>query len=214
MANFEDVREAIDAGNPKALKSALATAPELADAPICCAMNAEREVPPIHHVCDRAFEGKLSKDKARELAGILLAAGANPNGTLAETGDCLLISAVSLCCPDIALDLMTAGADVRTTGLFGASALHWAAMLGFPTVVMALLDAGAEVNQEDMEYDSTPLGWAVQGWSGGTNGGTREQPACARLLVGAGGRFNHEDVEGSLSGKAHAIMRRALRLAD
>ena len=212
MAGTDELRRALDAGDVDALRLLLAGAPELADALVHCPPGADRAVPPIHHVCDLAFAGTLSREVARRLVAVLLGAGANPNGTLVQSGDCLLISAVSLCCPEIALDLMAAGADVRTTGLFGAAALHWAAMLGFPTLVMALIEAGAEVNQEDMEYDSTPLGWAVQGWTGGTNGGTREQPACARLLVEAGGHFNHEDVEGALKEDEQGLMRLALRL--
>ena len=211
MANTDDLRYALDAGDAVGLRRLLAAEPELADAGIAAGPEGS-DWPPIHHACNLAFEGRLDRETARQLANELLTAGANPNGTLAQNGDCLLISAVSLCCPEIALDLMAAGADVRTTGLFGAAALHWAAMLGFPTLVMALIEAGAEVNQEDMEYDSTPLGWAVQGWTGGTNGGTREQPACARLLVQAGGHFNHEDVEGALKEDEHGLMRLALRL--
>jgi uncharacterized protein len=211
MVRTDRLRDVLDAGDVDGLRELLAADPRLADAGIAAGPEGS-DWPPIHHVCNLAFEGRLDRETARALARQLLAAGANPNGTLLQNGDCLLISAVSLCCPEIALDLMAAGADVRTTGLFGASALHWAAMLGFPTVVMALLEAGAEVNQEDMEYDSTPLGWAVEGWTAGTNGGTREQPACARLLVQAGGHFNHEDVEGALKEDEHGLMRQALRL--
>jgi len=140
MVSSDQLRRAVDAGDVDGLGKLLAEAPALADAGIPAGPEGS-DWPPIHHVCNLAFEGRLDRETARALTRQLLAAGANPNGTLSQNGDCLLISAVSLCCPEIALDLMAAGADVRTTGLFGASALHWAAMLGFPTVVMALLAA-------------------------------------------------------------------------
>ena len=43
----------------------------------------------------------------------------------------------------------------------GATGLHHAAFCGHGAVVTLLLDAGADINARDGEYDATPAGWAI-----------------------------------------------------
>ena len=167
-------------------------------------------VPIIHFVCDRVFEGQLGAEEGHVMVKALIGAGANPDARVPRHGDSNLISAVSLNCPDIALTLIEADSDVRVTGLFGATALHWAAMLGQPDVVDRLIRAGAEVNIEDGEYGATPIGWAIHGW---TNGNTpRRQPECARRLIEAGGVIHGVGLVEKLKGTANTPMREALGL--
>ena len=45
-------------------------------------------------------------------------------------------------------------------GLFGETALHWAALLGEDRLAAALIK-GSDVNLKDEKYNSSPLGWAI-----------------------------------------------------
>lgn len=44
----------------------------------------------------------------------------------------------------------------------GATPLHYAAEIGNREIVQALLDAGAELNARDLQFDATPAGWAIE----------------------------------------------------
>lgn len=183
----DPVRLAIDQADAGALAELLAADPPAADRPLgCCAAPC----PPIHAVCDRVFDRRLSARAGLRLAETLLDAGADPNARHVGNGDTLLITACALGCEPIALRLLQAGADPRARGLFGATALHWAAMLGLPEAVDALLAAGADPRLKDEEYASDPLGWAVQGWADPPNGSTGRQSDCAAKLVAAGGEVD------------------------
>jgi ankyrin repeat protein len=80
---------------------------------------------------------------------------------------------------------MELGADIHAKGLFGATALHWTAMLGLPKLASALLAAGARTDLPDVKYKSTPLEWAQYAWLKGTNGHREGIPEVARLLGGS-----------------------------
>jgi hypothetical protein len=45
------------------------------------------------------------------------------------------------------------------------TALHAAAYAGHPDTVALLLARGAPLDVKDVEYDSTPLGWAMYAWA-------------------------------------------------
>ena len=166
--------------------------------------------PAMHRAFDLAFEKQITPTDALDIARVLIAAGADPDARNTASGDSLLISAVSLCCPEAALMLVEHGADLEAKGLFNASPLHWAALLGFPDVCASLVDHNAELSDEDSEFGATPIEWAIHGWRTGTNGGTREQPACARIIRRAGGVFRIERTMNDLDGEEHAPMREAL----
>jgi ankyrin repeat protein len=59
--------------------------------------------------------------------------------------------------------LLDHGAAVDAKGVFGATALHWAAINGHRNVVELLIARGARLNIRDERYNSTPEGWAREG---------------------------------------------------
>jgi ankyrin repeat protein len=64
---------------------------------------------------------------------------------------------------DVARFLLDKGADINCTGFFGAPGLHWAALNGHKEMVEFLIARGADLHLRDEEFDSTPLGWALEG---------------------------------------------------
>jgi ankyrin repeat protein len=58
--------------------------------------------------------------------------------------------------------LLDAGADPNHRPPFehGATPLHWAVMGDRPESVIALIEAGADPAARDLEFESTPAGWA------------------------------------------------------
>lgn len=75
----------------------------------------------------------------------------------------------------------------------GACAIHWAAIGGDPSVVSALIEAGADVDAQSRD-GATPLMFASQ----------YSRVECVRLLVAAGARVNATSTKGwtSLHGAA------------
>ena len=61
----------------------------------------------------------------------------------------LLFAAIADCQQDIALGLLSAGADVHTTNEHGWTALHWACHKGLPKVAQELIKRGSGVNLRD-----------------------------------------------------------------
>ncbi len=59
--------------------------------------------------------------------------------------------------------MLDAGARPEVRGLFGETALHWAAMLGEDRLVERLIVRG-ELELKDGKYGASALGWAVHGW--------------------------------------------------
>ncbi len=68
----------------------------------------------------------------------------------------------------------------------GKTALHVAAMEGWPDAVRLLLARGASVTARDREFKAQPLIWAAEGsrWRGSRDG--RDHATAARLLLEAG----------------------------
>jgi ankyrin repeat protein len=66
----------------------------------------------------------------------------------------------------------------------GKTALHAAAMEGWPEAVRVLLAHGASVSVRDREFKAQPLLWAVEGSRAARPG--REHAAVGRLLLEAG----------------------------
>jgi ankyrin repeat protein len=64
---------------------------------------------------------------------------------------------------EVARFLLEKGADIHYPGFFGAPGLHWAALNGHKAMVEFLLERGADPNLRDQQFNSTALGWAVEG---------------------------------------------------
>jgi hypothetical protein len=64
---------------------------------------------------------------------------------------------------EVAGFLLEKGADINCRGFFGAPGLHWAAINGHKPMVELLIDRGAELSLRDQQFNSTVLGWALEG---------------------------------------------------
>ncbi|MGH7646218.1 MAG: ankyrin repeat domain-containing protein, partial [Gemmatimonadales bacterium] len=56
--------------------------------------------------------------------------------------------------------LLARGASIDAKGVFGATALHWAAINGHAGTVELLISRGANLTLKDARFDATPEGWA------------------------------------------------------
>jgi ankyrin repeat protein len=64
---------------------------------------------------------------------------------------------------EVAEYLLGKGADINCRGFFGAPGLHWAAINGHKAMVDFLMTRGADLHLRDQQFNSTPLGWALEG---------------------------------------------------
>jgi hypothetical protein len=78
-------------------------------------------------------------------------------------------------------------------GLFGETALHWAALLGEDGLVARLIEA--DVNLKDDKYESPPLGWAIHGWRNPQGGNQGRHHEVVALLVAAGAAVEQQWLE-------------------
>jgi ankyrin repeat protein len=107
------------------------------------------------------FEGLLPKGAEIALVDALIEAGADLDFQRAREdgrmGDTPLIGAASLGAEDAGIKLLDAGASPRLRGLFGETALHWAALLGEDRLTARLIEALDEdlLNLKDEKYQSS-----------------------------------------------------------
>ena len=87
---------------------------------------------------------------------MLIRRGVGINGCLPGSSSSLLMVAIRKSYRDIALALLTAGADVHAKDARGWTALHWACERELLEVVQALLDRGSRVD-EPSAFGFTPL---------------------------------------------------------
>ena len=153
---------------------------------------------PLHFISDMLFGGTLPRGKEIPLVDVLLDAGADLDFQRSredgKKGDTPLIGAASLGAEDVGLRLLAAGAKPDIRGLFGETALHWAAMLGEDRLVAGLIK-GSNVNLRDEKYNSPPLGWAIHGWCSPPAGNHGRQREVAALMVAAGASVEPEWLE-------------------
>ena len=203
------IRIAIEAADADALRALVAADPALAAENVTWGEGGKNVVPPLHFVCDAVFRGLATQDQALAMADVLLDAGVDPDLAYARSGDTFLIAAASLGAESVGLRLLERGADVARRGLFGATALHWAALMGLDRLTRALAAAGTELELADTRYDCTPLEWALHGWTEGTSGQRDGIPRAARALVELGARVPPNAAE-ELTEDSDAEMRAAL----
>ena len=142
---------------------------------------------PLHYLCDLVFADKLDGQLAGEIASKLIEHGADVNGYgFAELKDTPLITAASLHADEVALVLIEAGADIHHGGLFGGTALHWAAWCGRDKVVKRLLQEEIDLDRRCISHQSTAFFWAAHGIAQGGEKNQNNQIECARMLKDAG----------------------------
>jgi len=186
-----DVKGVIDTGDSAALRRLLAEDSSLANEPIRWGKCLTH---PLHYISDMLFSGTLQKGTEVPLVEVLIQAGADLNFNKDGKSETPLIGAASLGAEDVGLRLLEAGARPELRGLFGETALHWAAMLGEQRLAARLIP-GSDVNLKDEKYSSPPLGWAIHGWSDPPAGNHGQQREVIALLLAAGARVEPEWLE-------------------
>ena len=193
-----DVKTAIRNGDVAALQQLLAEDSSRANELIRWGESKPCVTHPLHFISDMLFEGTLPQGKEIPLVEVLLEAGAALDFQRSrgdgKKGDTPLIGAASLGAEDVALRLLAAGAKPDLRGLFGETALHWAALLGEDRLVAELI-RGSNVNLRDEKYHSPPLGWAIHGWCDPPAGNHGRQREVVALLVAAGASVEPEWLE-------------------
>ncbi len=181
-----DVKTAIDTGDAVALRGLLRDDRSRADEIIQwdkCLTH------PLHYVSDMLFTGVLQKGKELQLIDALIEAGADLNFQKdrkdGKKSDTPLMGAASLGAEDAGIRLLEAGARPELRGLFGETALHWAALLGEDRLAARLIE-GSDLNLKDEKYKSSPLGWTIHGWCNPPAGNSGRQREVVVLLVAAG----------------------------
>ena len=193
-----DVKTAIRNGDAAALRQLLAEDSSRANELIRWGERKPCFTHPLHFISDMLFEGTLPKGKELPLVDALLDAGADVDfqrsGEDGKKGDTPLIGAASLGAEDVGFRLLAAGAKPDLRGMFGETALHWAALLGEDRLVAELIRE-SNVNLKDEKYNSPPLGWAIHGWCEPPAGNHGRQREVVALLVAAGASVEPEWLE-------------------
>lgn len=187
------VKKAIRKGDAAALQLLLAEDPSRADKLIRWGPNDRLFTHPLHYISDMIFDGTLKRGKELPLVEALIQAGADVDFQRNGKGDTPLIGAASLIAEDVGLKLLDAGANPRLRGIFGETALHWAAMLGEDRLAAKLIE-NSDLNLKDEQYHSPPLGWAIHGCFD-PHGNQGKQREVAALLVAAGATVEPEWLE-------------------
>lgn len=168
------------------LAALLAEHPHLANEPIPLDDNPAK-AHPLHRICDGVFSGTYTDKQAAKMAKLLLTFDANVDGnSTKEQIDTPLIAAASLHADEVGILYIDHGANIQHTGCHGGTALHWAAWCGRDRLVSRLIKEKAEVNKRCVDFASTPLLWAVHGYTYGGNENRHNQIDCVRMLLGAG----------------------------
>jgi hypothetical protein len=193
-----DVKEAIRSGDAAELRRLLSEDVSLANALIRWGKDDCIHTHPLHFVSDMLFGSILERGKELPLIEALIEAGADLDfQNKREDGkksDTPLIGAASLAAEEVGLRLLDAGAKPELRGIFGETALHWAAMLGEDRLAARLID-GSDINLRDEKYHSPPLGWAIHGCYNEPAGNQGRQREIATLLVRAGAAVESEWLE-------------------
>jgi len=171
----------------KGIRDLLAANPGLANEGVPLPNNT-RKGHPLHRICDAVFAKKISDVQAIEIAKIFLECGADIDGYLAQDdNNTPLIAASSLHAEKLGIFYIEHGANIYYAPKSdGATALHWAAFCGRDKLVEELIEAGANINQLDTAYQSTPMGWAIHTLTSEDTGNLFNQLTCVKLLLKAG----------------------------
>ncbi len=181
------MKKLIDNKDYNVIKQVLADNPELTNESIPYDDVNGTKAHPLHRICDGVFGKKYSDEEAVIMAKIFLERGARVDGNkLEDKQDTPLIAAASLHADEVAILYIENGASIDHAGCHGGTALHWAAWCGRDKVVRRLLKEGAEINRRCIDFEATPLFWAIHGLKKGDRNNIHNQLECAKILVRAG----------------------------
>ena len=176
------------------IRAALEKNPALANEGVACFDENPAKAHPLHRICDGVHNGFYSDEDGIEMAKVFLEYGADINGVKkVDKKDTPLIAAASLHAEKTGSFYISRGADIFHAGTHGGTALHWAAWVGRDKLVKELIDKGAEIHRNCIDFKGTPLLWAVHGFK---NSHRKNQVECARLLVAAGADKTVKNIEG------------------
>ena len=191
---LQAIKQAIQEGDAVALKRLLAEDPSRANGLIIWGPENTIQTHPLHFVSDMLFAGTLKRGEELPLIDTLIEAGADLDFQQTPQSDTPLIGAASLGAEDVGIRLLDAGSRPELRGIFGESALHWAALLGEVRLAAKLIP-GSKLELRDTRYNSPPLGWAVFGRYNPPSGNLGKQAEVAAVLVAAGARIDPEWLE-------------------
>ncbi|MGK2860385.1 MAG: ankyrin repeat domain-containing protein [Chitinophagaceae bacterium] len=191
------MRKLIDNKDYNGIKQILADNPDLANEGIAYDEMNSTKAHPLHRICDGVFSKRYTDEEAVLMAKIFLENGAKVDGSsLAEKQDTPLIAAASLHADEVAILYIENGASINHAGCHGGTALHWAAWCGRDNVVRKLLKNGAEINRQCIDFEATPLFWAIHGLKKGDKNNIHNQLECARILIQSGADKDIPNKEG------------------
>jgi hypothetical protein len=186
-----DIKTIIETMDAAALRQLLADDPSQANALISWGEDREQDqrniTHPLHYVSDVLFTDPAKKGRELELVSALIEAGADVNFQISPRTDTPLIGAASLGAEEVGIALLKAGAKPEIVGIFGETALHWAAHLGEARLVAELIPC-SDLNFKDEKFCGSPLDWALHGWRDPQPGNVGRQREVAALLVAAGAK--------------------------
>lgn len=188
-----DVKTAIRQGDAATLRLLLAEDVSRADALIRWGDNDSILTHPLHYVSDMIFQSTLKREAALALIDALIQAGADLDFQRDGKGDTPLIGAASLIAEDVGIRLLEAGASPSLRGIFGETALHWAAMLGEERLSKKLIPV-SDIDLEDEKYNSPPLGWAMHQYFDPLEKNREKQLRIVACLVAAGATVEPERI--------------------
>ncbi len=189
-ASSVDMKTAIQTGDAQALRRLLQEDPSRTNQLIEWGEQRTCLTHPLHFVSDMLFSGQLAQGADLPLIDALIQVGADLDFQRNGAGDTPLIGAASLGAEDVGIRLLEAGAQLDRRGLFGETALHWAALLGEDRLVAKLVERSRGnpglLTLTDEKYQSTPLGWAIHGRDNAPAGNRGRQREVIDLLRAAG----------------------------
>jgi ankyrin repeat protein len=131
--------------------------------------------------------GKFTDEEAIGIAEIFFRYGTKVDGNnLIENKDTPLIAAASLHAEKLGISYIEHGANIYHAGCHGGTALHWAAWTGRDKLVKRLIAEKAAINQRCVDFESTPLLWALHGYDASGKDNRDNRIECVKQLLAAG----------------------------
>jgi ankyrin repeat protein len=193
------IKTLIDNKDLEGLEKMLSDDPALANEDLPYDEQNTAKAHPLHRICDGVFSGKYTDDEAVEMARIFLRQGAKVDGVeVIENRDTPLVAAASLHAEKVGILYLEQGADIHHAGCHGGTALHWAAWTGRDQLVKRLIAEKAEINKRCVDFQGTPLLWALHGYKFGGKENRYNQVECVKHLLSAGADKSVPNKEGHL----------------